>query len=168
MSVDFFIGGKMKPLFIFFSFLFIFNTSAKDGSSGCGPGWYILKKNSILSSALRVTTNGIFFPTTTIGMTLGTSNCSRHQIVKNEMKSLHFVTHNYYELKAEAAKGSGEYLMALNEVLGCNPKSALQFTRKMKSTFKEVFESKNPESVLLNIYKAILRDKSLVQSCTLS
>ena len=69
----------MKKCLISLAILFSINAMAKDGSSGCGPGWYLLKKNSILSSSLRVTTNGIFFPTTTLGMTIGTSNCSKHK-----------------------------------------------------------------------------------------
>ena len=40
---------------------------AADGSSGCGPGWYVTKKNSLLSSAIRATTNAILIPTVTLG-----------------------------------------------------------------------------------------------------
>ena len=51
---------------------------AMDGSSGCGPAWYVFKENTILSSSLRGTTNGTLWPVVTIGMTFGTSNCANH------------------------------------------------------------------------------------------
>lgn len=158
----------MKLILSLLILLCIVDVSAKDGSSGCGPGWYILKENSIVSSSLRATTNGIFFPTTTIGMTIGTSNCTRHKIVLHEKKSLHFVTHNFHELKSEISKGNGDYLLALNEVLGCNPKDVSFFSKKVKKSYKKIFNSKKPEKVLYNIYNTILRDKKLVQSCSLS
>ena len=91
----------MKTLILFILATVISGTAyGADGSSGCGPGWYILKDNSLVSSALRATTNGILVPVVTLGMTFGTSNCSKHKIVKKEKESLHFVTMNYFELKA--------------------------------------------------------------------
>lgn len=159
----------MKSLL--FTFIFItlsFSAAARDSSSGCGPGWYIVKENSLVSSALRATTNGFFFPTTTIGMTLGTSNCSKHKIVQTEKKSLHFVTHNLYEMKSEVAKGNGPYLSALGEVIGCSEDGQAQFSSSLKSQYQDVFKSEKPEEVLKNIYKVILENDNLVQSCSLS
>ena len=47
----------MKKVLIALFFLnFSLVSFAKDGSSGCGPGWYIAKDKSILSFALRATT----------------------------------------------------------------------------------------------------------------
>jgi hypothetical protein len=40
-----------------FAFMFCIATKAiqaQDSSSGCGPGWYVLKDNSLLSSSGRV------------------------------------------------------------------------------------------------------------------
>lgn len=145
-----------------------FSAAARDSSSGCGPGWYIVKENSLVSSALRATTNGFFFPTTTIGMTLGTSNCSKHKIVKTEKKSLHFVSHNLYEMKSEVAKGRGPYLSALGEVIGCTKDGKAQLSSSLKSQYKSVFQSERPKDVLKNIYKVILNDDKLTQSCSLS
>src|SRR4051794_31289808 len=107
-------GGKMKLLrfaALLASFVSI-QAFAMDGSSGCGPGWYLLKDTSIVSSALRATTNGILFPVYTFGMTFGTSNCTQHKLVLKEKESLYFATHNHFELKGNIAKGDGEYLSA--------------------------------------------------------
>ena len=78
---------------------------AADGSSGCGPGWYIFKENSMVSSALRATTNGWSSPVVTIGMTFGTSNCAQHKLVMNDKRGLHFVTHNTNNLLAVDLSG---------------------------------------------------------------
>lgn len=140
---------------------------AKDGSSGCGPGWYVLKENSILSSSLRATTNGILVPTVTIGMTFGTSNCAKHKIVKSEKEGLHFATENYFEIAFDSAKGDGDFLMAYGEVLGCGNDSLPVFKQEMKNNVTKIFspESISPEKVLKETYKVILNNKELTASC---
>lgn len=163
-------AASFVSLFIAFAILnFAPNlASAADGSSGCGPGWYLFKNNSIVSSALRATTNGLLFPVTTIGMTFGTSNCSRHDIVLKEKESLHFVTHNYFELKGEVAKGNGTYLQAYAHTLGCNPASQPLFNERMKARYKEVFDRPgiDPNKALLETYITIFSDAELVRECT--
>jgi predicted RNA-binding protein YlxR (DUF448 family) len=147
-----------------------FSSLASDGSSGCGPGWYVLQENSLVSSSLRATTNGFLFPVTTIGMTIGSSNCTRHKIVLKEKESLHFVSQNYFEFRSDSAKGRGAYLSALAETIGCKKSSEAVFNSSMKKNYKKVFGHKHsqPEKVLEEVYKIILRDSELVQSCSLS
>ena len=158
----------MRSLLILALLVLSANVMAKDGSSGCGPGWYVLKENSLVSSSLRATTNGMLAPTTTIGMTLGTSNCSQHKIVLNEKKSLHFVTHNLPELKNEVAKGNGDYINAFNETLGCDKKAAQKLKIKLKGQYQDIFKTENAQDVLGNIYKTIFSDKDLAQACLVS
>lgn len=158
----------MKKFFLSLALvLFGTQTFAADGSSGCGPGWYILKDNSLISSALRATTNSVLFPVTTIGMTVGTSNCSKHKIVKKEMESLHFATMNYYELKGEVAKGNGKYLSAFATTMGCNAKSQELLNAELKNNYQNIFPGKqaNPEATLLEVYKTIFRNKDLMNQC---
>jgi|SRR5690606_20971461 len=157
----------MKKLLVSVLFLFATSSFAADGSSGCGPGWYLLKDNSIVSSAFRATTNGVLFPVTTIGMTVGTSNCSQHKLVKKEQESLHFVTMNYYDLKGEVAKGNGKYLAAFAETLGCSSKAQVLLNSELKNNYKSLFPSEkvNPESTLLEIYKSIFNNRDLTQQC---
>lgn len=74
----------MKLIKLFVVMAFLSSTTvvmAGDSSSGCGADWYIFKKNSLVSSSLRATTNAILL-NATFGMTFGTSNCSQHSIVK--------------------------------------------------------------------------------------
>lgn len=140
---------------------------AADGSSGCGPGWYVLKDNSLVSSALRAVTNGILFPVTTIGMTVGTSNCTRHQLVLHERESLHYALMNLHELKAEGARGEGVYLSGFSDVVGCGANARARFAGHIQKNYERVFRTSGPESVLTETYKVILADPLLVRSCSL-
>ena len=143
------------------------STQAADGSSGCGPGWYVFKDNSLVSSALRSTTNGILFPVYTLGMTFGTSNCTQHKIVKTEKQSLYFVTMNMYELKTEAVKGNGEFIFALAKTLGCNSGSELEFGAALKKDYESIFKSLDPEKTLFEVYRTLFTNKFLTEQCSL-
>lgn len=142
---------------------------AADGSSGCGPGWYLLKENSLVSSSLRTTTNGILLPVVTIGMTVGSSNCTQHKIVLKEQESLHFATMNYFELMGEAARGQGTYLSAFADTIGCPVAARAQFAEQVQKNYKQVFSdsSRRPEQMLTEVYKVILTNEQLTRSCSL-
>ncbi len=158
----------MKKYFFAFALLASSTLMAADGSSGCGPGWYLFKENSLVSSALRSTTNAFLFPSVTFGMTFGTSNCTRHKLVLKEKESLHFVTENYYEVQADMARGTGKFLSVLGETIGCDGGAIEHFNQMGKEHFKDIFSGeKTPESVLLETYKMILNDKKLTQACSL-
>lgn len=144
--------------------------AAADGSSGCGPGWYLFKENSLMSSALRSTTNSFFFPVTTIGMTVGTSNCTQHKLVLKEQESLHFATMNHFELKNEIAKGQGEYVSAFAETMGCPSQAQGRLNSTLQRDFKKIYPNAEvaPSDMLLEVYKLILSDRELTQQCSLS
>jgi hypothetical protein len=143
---------------------------AADGSSGCGPGWYIFKENSLVSSSLRATTNGFLFPSTTIGMTVGSSNCSKHKIVKTEKESLKFATENYYEIATQAAQGEGDFLTSFGSTIGCGQESLDTFKSEMKVNYEKLFDgtSASPEELLKRTYIIILENRELLYSCSLS
>lgn len=153
----------------FLSFGIVHTANAADGSSGCGPGWYLFKENSLVSSSFRSTTNAFLMPAVTFGMTFGTSNCSQHKIVKTEKESLYFVTMNYFELKSEIAKGDGQYLSAFAKTIGCDRDAQVHFNQELKKNYSNIFESQTiqPESALSEVYKTIFRNKELTQKCSL-
>lgn len=164
----------MKALFLFVLVLvgisFSTQSFAADGSSGCGPGWYLFKDNSLVSSALRSTTNGSLWPSTAGGMTSGTSNCTQHKIVLKEQESLHFATMNHFELKNEIAKGQGEYLSAFSETIGCPASAQGRLNQKLQGQFKEIYPTTEitPSNVLIEVYKTILKDPELTRQCSLA
>lgn len=158
----------MKIMILLVTLVFAYQTQAADGSSGCGPGWYLFKNNSLISSALRATTNGFLFPATSLGMTFGTSNCTRHGIVNKEKETLHFVTHNYFEIKAQAAMGKGSHLVALAQTMGCSRFASEQLGHSLKKSYGEIFPSTNsihPENSLVQIFKTILNQPQLARQC---
>lgn len=161
----------MKFIIITLCFLsFSTLTFSRDGSSGCGPAWYALKDNSLLSSALRGTTNAILGVTVTLGMTFGTSNCTKHSIVKREKESLKFATENYFEIAADATRGSGDYITAFATTMGCRPEVHEKFRNKVKESFNKTFnlDKHDPKELIINTYKVMLNEKELVKSCILS
>lgn len=159
----------MKVLLSILVTLVTISTYAADGSSGCGPGWYFFKDNSLVSSSLRGTTNGFLFPFVTFGMTFGTSNCTKHSIVETEKESLYYVTQNYQELKAESARGEGDFVAALGKVIGCKEKDLGYFSKKVQDNYERIFKAnQSNENVLIETYKTILSDEVLVYSCSLS
>ncbi len=142
---------------------------AVDGSTGCGPGWYILKENSLVSSALRGTTHWVLFPIVTLGMIFGTSNCTQHSLVLKEKESLHFATMNYFELQGNIAKGRGEYLSAFATTVGCPAHAQMRFNQRLRTHYSDLYShgETNPEKVLLEVYKTILNDRELTQACSI-
>lgn len=160
---------KFKLAILFSLFISTSGVFAADGSSGCGPGWYLLKDNSLVSSSLRATTNSMLFPVTTIGMTMGTSNCTQHKIVMTEKETLHFATMNYYELKGEVAKGQGQYLAAFAQTMGCESRAQGRLNDKLKGNYKNIFApgAADPERALGEVYKTIFKDKELTNMCSL-
>ena len=160
---------KLKMIGLVLIATFSVSAFAVDGSSGCGPGWYILKEDSIVSSALRATANSILFPVSTIGMTFGTSNCTQHKLVLKEKESLYFATMNKYELKRDMAKGEGEYLSAFAYTMGCLSSAQGRLNQSLRSSFSRVYPNSEvaPEQVLLEVYKTILSDSELTAKCSL-
>jgi hypothetical protein len=160
----------MKFILLITTIFFTQFANAADGSSGCGPGWYLFKDNSLVSSSLRATTNVVLFPVVTIGMTLGTSNCTKHGIVQREKESLHYATHNYFELQSGIAQGSGEYLSAYSRTIGCPAHATPRLNQQLKANYLKLFPSPNldPEKLLLETYKVIFSDNQLFQQCALA
>ncbi len=152
-----------------FTGLCSFNVHATDGSSGCGPGWYLFKENSLVSSVLRATTNTVLIPVVTIGMTFGTSNCTRHKIVLKEKESLYFATMNHYELRGDIAMGRGEYLSAFAETMGCPASAQTRLNGELRANYAKIYSAKEaqPENVLKEVYRTILTDRELTNKCSL-
>lgn len=117
---------------------------AKDSSSGCGPGWYVAKDNSLLSSLGRQITHGILSPIVTLGMTLGTSNCSKHSIVRLEKQQEHYIASNFDQLKTALARGNGSYLDSFLPLTNCPKDSHPILTHELRQGFGKIYQN-NPE-----------------------
>lgn len=138
---------------------------AEDQSSGCGLGWQVSRRNSLVSSFARSLTNATF--SNTIGMTSGTSGCSRHMIVKNDKQDIHYAEANYNELMVEMAAGQGEYLQGFAAVLGCRPAAYKAFSGMTQSKYSEIFSAGQvgPDAMLKKVKHAIHGNAELASNC---
>lgn len=155
--------NMLKKSLTLLAFAFILtNAQAADSSSGCGLGWAVFKDNSLISSALRATTNAMFF--NTIGMTFGTSGCARHSIVMNDKKTLHFTEANHNVLKLEVAQGRGEHLNGLSHLMGCSPDV---FSTTLQKNYNQVFKNEevSPRELVNNIQAQVVSNEDLARSC---
>lgn len=137
-------------------------TFASDKSSGCGLGWQVFKKNSLVSSSLRATTNA--FALNTIAMTLGTSGCAKHSIVKNDKKSLHFLESNLPMVQMEMAMGNGEYINGLAQTFGCDEAA---FSGHMQGKYNQIFNGEQDRAinVLVAIEAEIVTNPHMLKAC---
>ena len=141
---------------------------ATDGSSGCGPAWYVFKENSLASSALRITTNGTLFPSTTLGMTFGTSNCAPHKLVDKQSESVKFANLAYHELIVQMAQGSGEHLAAFAHTLGCSWQVQDTFNASLQANYELLVPSADaaPEAIVGGVLQLIDAQPSLKAQCS--
>jgi hypothetical protein len=145
---------------------FATHAAAGDQSSGCGPAYYVLKDNTILSSSLRMITHGVLFPIVTFGMTSGTSNCAKHQLVEEKMERVHYLTANVDVLRHDAARGEGAFLHGLFLTYGCNPLFERHFGHVMQEEYDAVFlDVDSPTSVEAAATRAIRDDAVLADHC---
>lgn len=160
----------MKKLILLIALVFSSTLAiARDSSSGCGPGWYLMTDTSLVSSALRAVTNTITWPVSTIGMTVGSSNCTRHKLVLKEKETLYFATQNYFELMRETALGGGEFMGAYYSTIGCESQNQAHFSELIQKNYQQLFQDKavSPEDLVIETYKIILEDPTLSSSCSL-
>ena len=138
---------------------------AADGSSGCGMGYEVAPKQSLVSSSTRSMVNATF--SNSVGMTLGTSGCAKHSIVKNDAKGIHFAEANMNVLALEMARGNGEFVTSFAGVFGCQNSEA--FGSMVQAKYESVLPSANTSGVeLYNNVKAEIRNNaSLASSCSL-
>lgn len=155
----------MKLIIALFALLSASFAFAGDSSSGCGLGWEVAPKQSLVSSFTRSLVNST--ASSTIAMTLGTSGCAKHSIVYNEKQGIHFVESNKMELAVEMAKGQGEFVAGLAEVFGCQ--NAKAFGSMVQNKYESVLPNANVSGVELynNLRNEIKNDSALNASCSL-
>ncbi len=140
---------------------------AADGSSGCGPAWYVLKDNSLLSSFGRLVTNGFLSPVVTLGMTLGTSNCAKHKIVENDAKSLQFASENFEILRQDLARGEGSHLTSFIATFGCADAAAARLAKQLRGRFTErLYDSVEPTAYVIQARELIMGSDDLQHMCS--
>lgn len=140
--------------------IFSLVAQAEDKSSGCGLGWKVVNRHSLLSSYTRGITNAS--TSSTSGMTSGTSGCDQHSLVSNDKKDIHYAEANFHALMTEMAQGQGEFLKGFALVMGCASGQTDDFSRAAQKNYRGLFPAQgtNP-SELVNTMKATLSNESV-------
>jgi hypothetical protein len=107
---------------------------------------------------LAATTNALFY-SQTFGITTGTSNCGDAAVTTAALKT--FIEGNREALAKDAARGSGETIIAVSAMGGCKDSKAVG--AKLQKNFVQLFPGeKTPvEEVSQNLIKELRADTTL-------
>jgi hypothetical protein len=101
------------------------------GSAGCGLGSMVFGNEEGAMQVVAATLNSTGVQT--FGITSGTSNCGKGLFAKAEVNS--FIQSNAIALENDIARGQGETLSTLNNMLGCGA----QFSGQLQQNFKSIY-----------------------------
>ena len=112
------------------------------GMAGCGPGSVLFGEKKGMVQILAAVTNDAY-SIQTFAISSGTSNCGEQP---KEAKMDQFINTNQYSLEKDMARGQGETLTALRELMGCKN---YDFDRSMRTQYKQKFPngSATPEQI---------------------
>jgi hypothetical protein len=159
---------KIKHFILAASLLSGLSAFAGDSSTGCGLGWQVAPKQSLISATTRSITNATFL-NQWFGTTSGTSGCSKHSIVKNFQESLHFAMINGDKLKLEMAQGQGEVLTTFASTFECNDSVKGHFNNSLQSNYAKIISHSavTPVEMVENTVKVLSNTKGMAQNCRL-
>jgi hypothetical protein len=135
--------------------------AANKGMAGCGLGSMVFpddnSKLQIVSGILNWVGGN-----QTFAITSGTSNCVDHGASASAM----YIAVNQESLKKDIARGEGESLNGLSQLLKCSDPVALNST--LQQNYASIFPSNEvkSEQVNKNIHALIQSNKSLNGTCT--
>jgi len=141
--------------------------SYAESGSGCGLGKMIWDGQSgRLAHISAATTNGTS-GNQTLGITSGTLGCKPDSTVMNVDEQKMFVVDNAEYLFDDISKGSGNYILAYSEVMGCKSSSFNYFSKKMQNNHESIFKNGLEEQTILKATKdIIINDSSLKENCS--
>ncbi len=126
------------------------NMDGGDSQTGCGLGASVITNpDSAVMYTLQITTNHTS-GSQSFGITSGTSGCKKVKFVMNE-RAQEFVASNMDQLAKEIAKGNGESVDTLAELLNVEDKA--EFSAALQSNYNSIYTNQNVEmaDVLDNI-----------------
>lgn len=106
------------------------------GSDGCGLGWQITDKKTLIATTTRGSTNGFVPPA--FGMTSGTIGCESHSFAMNEQSGKVYARNNFEALSSEMAVGSGETLATYARTFGCSDAAVPAFGSALKANYESL------------------------------
>ncbi|MEH6450777.1 MAG: DUF3015 family protein [Oleispira sp.] len=121
------------------------------GPAGCGLGTEVVFKNptQTYEHVLAATTNGTS-GNQTFGMTSGTLGCEAANGPLAGVQT--FMDNNMDQLAMDVAKGQGETLAALAEIIGVEAADTTSFNSKLQASFDTMFST---EATSETVYQAM-------------
>ena len=92
-----------------------------------------VERNNVLSQSGKTFTNATSSPITATAMLLGTSGCKTNGFVREDKEAGVFLATHVDEIKGELASGSGEYISAFGDLVGCTGQTE-RVTSSLKSS----------------------------------
>lgn len=125
-----------------------------NGPAGCGLGTHVIFKNAneFHEHVLAATTNATS-GNQTFGMTSGTLGCEAAGGPLTEGLAM-FLNQNLETLAVDVAKGEGETLAALSDLMGIQAQDKATFNTALKANFDSVFT--NEEVTSTTAYNGIV------------
>lgn len=105
-------------------------------ASGCGFGTR-LYGDSLLGETFALTADAGSSVSNSLSITSGTSGCSNSGFVQKE-KQKNFIIHTYPNLEEDVIKGSGPYLVNLEEIMGCSTGVSTEFRKSVQTTIEDL------------------------------
>ena len=130
------------------------------GMAGCGLGSLVFGKDSQLFAA---TTNGTAY-SQLFGISFGTSNCTDNA-QSAALKIPAFVESNRVALANDVARGSGDTLASLSQVMGCS--DTARVGALLQQNYSSIFPNESVEARVVgsSIVGAVKTDASLAAGC---
>ena len=127
-------------------------------NTGCGLGtvlWGNKADGSVFSQSLQATTNGTF-GNQTFGITSGTLDCEQPANVAATERLMEFTVANMDTLARDIARGEGETLETLAELLAVPDANRGEFYASLQGNFNDIFTTgdENAANVLDRIVVA--------------
>lgn len=134
-------------------------------TDGCGLGWQVTQKKTIIGSITRGTTNSFVPPS--FGMTSGTLGCAQHPFAKKDQEAAVYAMTNYDSLNIEMAEGRGEFLTGFARTLGCDDSAMGEFGAMTQAQYKSITEGGKaaPVQMLQNVKQQIRQNAALSAQC---
>jgi hypothetical protein len=118
-----------------------------DNGPGCGLGKLAWSdyghQKSIAPQVMMATTNGTF-GSQTFGISSGTSGCTNDGTIFAEHKVSVFAAANYDSLSQEMARGGGEHLASLAELMGVPEQNRSEFFALAQAQYATLVASGDP------------------------
>ncbi len=111
-----------------------------DGGSGCGLGSLLFEGNTgVGAHSIAMTTNGFLF-NNTFGMSSGTLGCDSSQPIRYKGERV-YISANMTKLAEDMARGHGETLAGLAELMGIAQADKQAFYAATQQNFDRIYSS---------------------------